>query len=107
MLKDFLGRGGSIVLTTDYTKSSLTNLMDVTGYFGAKEGNGVIMESDSNRYVNDNPAYVVPFLYTDNKILSDGVNYMILPNLSPIDVDEDSLDPSVKFTKLLEASENS
>ena len=107
MLKNFLKSGGSIVLTTDYTKSTLTNLMSVTGYFGASEGNGIIMESDANRYVNDNPALVVPFLYTSNKILSDGVSYMILPNLSPIDVDEDSLDPSVEYTKLLEASENS
>ncbi len=103
----YLKSGGSLVLTTDYTKSTLTNLMKVTGYFGANSGNGVIMESDPNRYVNDNPAYVVPFLYTDSKVLSDGVNYMILPNMTPIECDEDSLDPSVKFTKLLEVSENS
>ena len=104
---DYLKNGGSLVLTTDYTKSTLTNLMKVTGYFGANSGTGIIMESDSNRYVNDNPGYVVPYLFTDNKILSDGVSYMILPNLNPIEVDEDSMDSSVKFTELLQASENS
>ena len=103
----YLKNGGSLVMTADYTKSSLTNLEKVMEYFSTSFENGIIMESDSNRYANDNPAYVVPFLYTDNKILSDGVNYMLLPNLRPIKADEDSLDPSVKFTKLLEASENS
>ena len=107
MITDYLKKGGSLVLTTDFTKSSMVNLMKMTGYFGAEEGNGIRMESDSNRYVNDNPAYVVPYLYTESKVLSDGVNYMILPNLKPIVVDEDKLDSSVKFTKLLEASENS
>ena len=107
ILTGYLKNGGSIVLTTDYTKSSLPNLDTVTGYFGAGTGDGIIMESDANRYVNDNPAYVVPYLFTDSKVLSDGVNYMILPNLSPIDYDEDSPEPGVKFTKLLQASENS
>lgn len=106
IITEYLRNGGSLVLTTDYTKSSLTNLMKVTGYFGAETGNGVIMETDANRYVNDNPALVVPYLYTESKVLSDGVSYMILPNLSSIEVDEDALDPSVKFTKVLEASEN-
>ena len=40
-------------------------------------------------------------------MLADGVSYMMLPNLKPISVNEDELDPSVKFTKVLEASENS
>ena len=102
----YLKNGGSLVLTTDLTSDSLPNLMKVTKYFGASIGDGIIMETDSNRYANDNPAYVVPFLYTDSKVLSDGVNYMLLPNLRPIAVDEDSLDPSVKYTKLLEASES-
>ena len=106
IITGYLKNGGSVMLTTDYTQSSLTNLMKVTGYFGAGTGNGIIMESDPNRYVNDNPALVVPYLYTESKVLSNGVSYMILPNLSPIEVDEDALDPSVGFTKVLEVSEN-
>ena len=107
LILDYIKKGGSVLLTTDFSKTSMSNLMKIAAYFGAEEGDGIIMESDSNRYVNDNPAYVVPYLYTDSKVLSDGVNYMILVNLSPIKVDEDKLDPDVKFTKLLEASENS
>ena len=106
IIKDYVKSGGSVVVTTDH--GSLGNLfwiMDSQGLI--KDGLGIIMESDPNRYVNDNPAFTVPFLYTDNKILSDGVNYMILPNLTPISVSWDDLDPSVKVTKLLETSENS
>ncbi|MBR6473630.1 MAG: Gldg family protein [Firmicutes bacterium] len=103
----YLKQGGGLVLTNDYSKESFANLNKVTGYFEAQSGDGVIMESDSNRYTNDNPAYVVPYLYTDNKVLSDGVNYLILPNLSPIVIDEENLDPSISFTKLLEASDKS
>ena len=103
MIIGYLEDGGSLVLTTDFTKSSMPNLAKILAYFGAKEGTGIILESDSNRYVSDNPAYIVPYLYTDSQVLSDGVNYMILPDLSPIEYDED---PAVTVTKLLEVSEN-
>ena len=83
----------------------MKNLDTVTQYFEATTGDGLIMESDSNRYMDENQAYVVPSLYTGSNMLADGVSYMMLPNLKPIVVDEDNLDPSIKFTKVLEASE--
>ena len=105
LIIDYLKKGGKLLLTTDYTKSLMKNLDTVTQYFEATTGDGLIMESDSNRYMDENQAYVVPSLYTGSNMLADGVSYMMLPNLKPIVVDEDNLDPSIKFTKVLEASE--
>ncbi len=105
LIIDYLKKGGSLLLTTDYTKSLMKNLDKVTQYFEATTGDGLIMESDQNRFLDDNQAYVVPSLYTGTSMLADGVSYMMLPNLKPIVVDEDNLDPSIKFTKVLEASE--
>ena len=106
LILNYLKQGGNLMLTTDYTKTKMKNVDTVTQYFEATVGDGLIMESDANRYLDENQAYVVPSLYTDSSILAEGVNYMMLPNLKPMVVDEDNLDPSIKFTKVLEASEN-
>ncbi len=103
-LIEYLEAGGSLLLVTDYTTKTLSNLDDVTGYFGAHMGNGIIMESDSSRYTDDNPAYLFPTIYTDNAVITAGIDYVLMPNTKPITVDDED---DVVFTNLLETTENS
>lgn len=102
----WLQEGGSFLLITDYTTASLENLQKVTSYFGASLGQGLIMESEPERYTDDNPAYMLPNIYSGSSTITKGINYMLLPNSMPILVDEEA-EPDVKMTSLLESSENS
>lgn len=104
-LLKYLGEGGGLLLSTDYTTSPMKNLERVTGYFGASLGQGLIMESDSARYTDNNPAYLLPTIYSGDYTLTKGINYMLLPNTMPILFEEGGA-PETAFTKLLEASES-
>lgn len=106
LLVGYLKRGGSILLVTDYTTSVLDNLAKVTEYFGASTGAGLIMEADSARYTDENPAYIFPNIYTEEYTITNGINYMLLPNMKPIVVEE-NLDVSIEATPLLGTSESS
>lgn len=106
LLIGYLKQGGNVLLVTDYTTSVLENLTEVTGYFGASTGAGLIMESDSARYTDENPAYIFPNIYTEEYVITKGINYMLLPNMKPIVVEE-SLDSSIEVTPLLGTSESS
>lgn len=103
VLLEYLKQGGNLLLITDYTTSQLKNLSAVTEYFGAAMGNGLIMESDSQRYTDDNPAYILPSILAGDYTLTDGINYMLLPNTKPIIIDQDT--KNVKSTSLLQTSD--
>ena len=106
LLTKYLQQGGNVLLVTDYTTSVLENLGRVTEYFGASTGEGLIMESDSARYTDENPAYIFPNIYTEEYTITNGINYMLLPNMKPIVV-EGNLDASIEATPLLGTSESS
>ena len=104
-LLKYLGEGGGLLLSTDYTAAPMKNLERVTGYFGASLGQGLIMESDPARYTDNNPAYLLPTIYSGDYTLTKGINYMLLPNTMPI-LFEESASPETMFTNLLEAPES-
>ncbi len=104
-LVDYLKKGGKLLLVTDYTTSSMNNLECVTSYFGAALGEGLIMEGDSSRYADDNPAYIYPTIYDGDYTITKGINYLLLPNLKPITINEEMDD--VEVDVLLETSESS
>ena len=101
----YLKAGGKLLLVTDYGTSTMKNLERVTSYFGASLGEGLIMETDSSRYTDDNPAYIYPTIYGGDYTITRGINYLLLPNLKPIVIDDEMTD--VKVETLLETSEAS
>lgn len=104
-LLEFVKAGGKLLLITDYTTSTLKNLEQITSYFGASLGKGLIMETDSSRYTEDNPAYIFPTIYEGDYTITRGINYLLLPNLKPIIINED--EENVKTETLLETSATS
>ena len=102
----YLCCGGGLLLSTDYTTTPRKNLERVTAYFGAALGQGLVMESDAARYTDDNPAYLLPTIYSGDYTLTRGISYMLLPNTMPILFDE-AASPETAYTNLLEASESS
>lgn len=101
-LLQYLKQGGRLLLTVEYSTESMTNLNRVTTYFSAEPGPEQIRETDPARYAQDDPAYLLPNIQTEEKALTAGIHYILLPNTRPILVKEDA---AVQFTSLLEASE--
>ncbi|MGN0714596.1 MAG: Gldg family protein [Anaerovoracaceae bacterium] len=105
ILLNYLKHGGKLLLVTGYSDSSMPNLEKVTGYFDASLEKGVVTESDQNRYAEDNPANVMPYILAEgNKMLTDGVEYVLMPNSKAIRVSE-NLRESVEMSVVLETSD--
>jgi len=105
-LMAYVEAGRNVLLTTDYTKSTLNNLMSFTKYFGAELGKGLLAEQTENKYINGNPSCILPLIHVDNNAtLTEGLEYVAMPSAKPIVIDED--DKTVKVQTILEASETS
>lgn len=102
----YVKAGGSILVVTDYTTSTMNNLNEVASYFGASISEGLIMEADKSRFFNDNPAYILPNIKQGDFTITKGINYVLLPNCMPIIIDENA-DKDVKATTLLETTADS
>ncbi|MDO4321687.1 MAG: GldG family protein [Lachnospiraceae bacterium] len=58
-LLSYLKTGGKAIVVTDYTGKEMPNLMSVLEYYGLSLEDGIIMEGDSNYYIQT-PYYLVP-----------------------------------------------
>ncbi|MCD7766684.1 MAG: GldG family protein, partial [Lachnospiraceae bacterium] len=56
---NYLRRGGSAIIITDYVTTELTNLNTVLEYYGTELVDGIVIEGNSNYYVQV-PYYLVP-----------------------------------------------
>ncbi|MCI8609863.1 MAG: hypothetical protein HFE73_09490 [Firmicutes bacterium] len=105
VLLDYMKEGGRLVLVTGYSDQTFTNLEKVTGYFGAYLEKGIVAESDQSRYMEDNPANVLPYILTEgNQVLTDGVEYVLMPNSKGIIVDKNLRD-TVEVSTILQTSD--
>lgn len=106
ILVKYMKNGGRLLLSTGYTNQSFSNLEKVTSEYGATLEKGYVAESDESRYAESNPAYVLPYILMDgNEVLTDGVEYVLMPNAKGILVDEDLRD-TVKVSTILQTSES-
>lgn len=55
----YLKTGGKAIIVTDYTEKEMPNLMSVLEYYGLSLTGGVIIEGDSNHFIQI-PYYLVP-----------------------------------------------
>ena len=105
ILVDYLGEGGKVLLVTGYTDNSMPNLQTVTDYFGASLEKGMIMESDQNRMAEGNSAYILPYVLLEgNKVLTDGVEYVMMPNSKGIVLPKKQRD-TVKTSTIMQTAE--
>lgn len=105
ILLDYMKNGGKLLLITGYSSDTFTNLEEVTGYYGARLERGYIVESDESRYAESTPTYVMPYIYTDGTdVLTDGVEYVLMPNAKGIVTDEEVRD-GLDVTTILETSD--
>ena len=105
ILVDYLAHGGKVLLVTGYTDATLPNLGTVTDYFAASLEKGMIMESDANRIAEGNTAYVLPYVMIEgNKVLTDGVDYIMMPNSKGIVLPKKQRD-TVKTSVVLQTAE--
>lgn len=105
-LKDYLDRGGTILMETSYMErfsQEMPNLSGVLEYFGLSIGDGLILEADAAR-MYQSPVYLLPEVSSDS--LTSGVyasqyDYILMPYAQPILVEERE---DVEVTTLLSTS---
>lgn len=103
-LLDYLKSGGRAVVITDYTEKKLANLASVLAYYGTEIADGVVVEGDSQYYVQM-PYYLVPDIES-TEVSSDmtgGSAYVLLAAAQGIVV-SDELREGVDVTNVLTTS---
>ncbi|MCC8066770.1 MAG: Gldg family protein [Clostridiales bacterium] len=90
---NYLRCGGSAIIITDYLTTELTNLEAVLDYYGTELVEGVVIEGNSNYYVQL-PYYLVPDINSTDvsEDLSGGSAYVLLAAAQGIESAEDARD---------------
>ena len=60
MVGEYLGKGGSLLLLTDYETKELPHLDALTASYGMKAARGLVVEGDSGHAVYSYPYYLLP-----------------------------------------------
>lgn len=87
----YLKTGGKVVIITDYSDEEMPNLESVLEYYGVSLVDGVVMEGNSNYYVQA-PYYLVPDINSTevSSDLSGGDSYTLLAAAQGIEMLEDA-----------------
>jgi ABC-2 type transport system permease protein len=104
---NYLRRGGKAIIITDYTGDELPNLASVLSYYGVSIVDGIVMESNSNYYVQL-PYYLLPEINnTDvSSDLTDGAGYVLLATAQGLQETDDARD-TLTITEVLSTSSSS
>ncbi|MCD7744454.1 MAG: GldG family protein [Lachnospiraceae bacterium] len=104
---NYLRRGGSAIIITDYTTTELTNLNTVLEYYGTELVDGIVIEGNSNYYVQV-PYYLVPDINSTDvsSDMSDGSAYVLLSAAQGIETTDDVRE-DLSISSVLTTSDNS
>ena len=92
----YLENGGKALIVSNYTGDEMPNFASVLENYGVKTVDGIILESDTNHYISQNPSYLLPNIES-NEItsnLSSGSRYILMPlaqGIQTVDNYRDSL----------------
>ncbi len=88
---NYLRRGGSAVIITDYLGEDLPNLDMILEYYGTELVDGVIMEGDSNYYIQI-PYYLVPNINSTDVSadMTDGAAYVLMAAAQGLESTDDA-----------------
>lgn len=105
MLIEYLNAGGCVFLTTDYSAEEYPNLASVGAQFGLSLEDGVIIESNSNRYLSGYPMYIFPYMgeHETVKALDDGGSRCLLAVAQGLNITEKD---GVTVNTLFKTSQN-
>ncbi len=106
-LEDYLRAGGDAIFITDYVTEELENLDAVLADYGAELTDGIVLEGNSNYYVQI-PYYLVPDI-NSTEVSSDmagGSAYVLLVGAQGIEISEDAAD-DISFSQILTTSDSS
>lgn len=98
---NYLRRGGKAVLVTDYTGTDMPNLASILEYYSVSLVDGVVMENDSNHFIQM-PYYLLPTINSTDvsSDLTGGNAYVLLAAAQGLLETEDARD-SLEFTDVL------
>ncbi|MCD7716495.1 MAG: GldG family protein [Lachnospiraceae bacterium] len=104
---NYLRRGGSAIIITDYVTTELTNLNTVLEYYGTELVDGIVIEGNSNYYVQV-PYYLVPDINSTDvsSDLSGGNAYVLMSAAQGIETTDDARD-TLSISSVLTTSDNS
>lgn len=105
-LLTYLQEGGRAVIFKDYSEEPFENLDSVLEYYGTTIGEGVVLEGNSNYYVQV-PYYVVPDI-NSTEVSSDmtgGSAYVLLAAAQPIETLADARE-TVSISSILSTSDS-
>lgn len=105
-IMNYLRTGGKAIIITDYTGTEMPNLSSVLEYYGLQIADGVVMEGNSNYYVQI-PYYVVPDINSTavSSSLTGGNTYVLLAAAQGLQKSEDVRD-GVSISAVLSTSDD-
>lgn len=105
-VKDYLKQGGKAMVLTDYTGNDNQNYNSILEEYGIDVTDGVIVETDQNKYVQ-RPYYIVPDIGASEITsgMTGGASNVLLSGCQGFKVDENARD-TLDISTLLSPSEN-
>jgi ABC-2 type transport system permease protein len=103
---NYLRRGGQAIILTDYTGTEMPNLDSILSYYGVSRTEGVVMETNSNYYVQL-PYYLLPEIESTDvsSDLASAGTYVLLSAAQGLTETDDVRD-GVTITDLLSTSDS-
>lgn len=105
MLLDYLKTGGRMLLFTDYSKTQMPNLEEITDNYGVEKVDGIIVEADTSLCMGNYYQYLLPQMVTHtitNPFIRN--NYRVLAPIAQGLIPLDDTRKSVKVSGLLRTS---
>ncbi len=104
---NYMKRGGQVLLFLDYIGTKLPNLESILEYYGVSLVEGVVLESDSNYYIQM-PYYLLPAINSTDvsSDMSGGSAYVLLAAAPGLEETEDARD-TLLITEVLSSSSSS
>lgn len=101
---DYLEKGGKAIILSDYVGNDLENYISILDVYGIEVVNGIVVETDSGKYVQQ-PYYIVPDIsYSDiTTSMTGGFTNVLLSGCQGYRVKED-VDEALTITTLLSPS---
>lgn len=101
LLREYLIRGGNIMLLTDSSATTLTNLMNLMNEFGLEGTAGILRENDSNQYYSY-PYFLLPSSDGARDLYNLNAYSLLMPYAHPIAMTE--CEYSMTYTSLFSTS---
>ncbi len=107
MIKDYMNRGGNVLITLNYLAEDLTNFKSLVNYYGVDLVPGFICEGNANMHLPNYPHFIVPNI--DNHDITANATrnkkYVVTPTSTGMQI-QDSLRSSLTVEPLLTTSDS-